>query len=148
MKIDGTYTFAAPRERVYVMLRDPQLLKECIPGCQTLDLQPDGRYQANIKAGVAAIRGTFLGYVQITDEQADQSYRLIVEGSGGPGFVKGEAVITLTDEEGGTHIEVVGDGQVGGMIAGVGQRVLLPAARMMMNQFFGCMQGKIEAVGH
>jgi carbon monoxide dehydrogenase subunit G len=145
LKIDGNYTFAAPRERVYVMLRDPGLLKECIPGCQSLDLQDDGRYLMKVQAGIAAVRGTFTGHVQITDEVASQGYKLVVDGSGGPGFVKGEAVISLTDAEIGTQVTVAGDGQVGGMIAGVGQRVLLPAARMMMNQFFGCMQGKIEA---
>jgi carbon monoxide dehydrogenase subunit G len=145
LKIEGSFKFAAPRERVYEQLRDPDLLKLCIPGCQSLDRQEDGRYVAKIQAGIAAVRGTFTGHVQITNEVASESYTLIVEGSGGPGFVKGEAVVSLADAEDGTQITVAGDGQVGGMIAGVGQRVLLPAARMMMNQFFGCMQGKIEA---
>jgi carbon monoxide dehydrogenase subunit G len=145
LKIDGSFKFAAPRERVYEQLRDPDFLKLCIPGCQSLEKQEDGRYLARIQAGIAAVRGTFTGHVQITDEVALESYKLSVEGSGGPGFVKGEALISLADAEGGTQITVAGDGQVGGMIAGVGQRVLLPAARMMMNQFFGCMQGKIEA---
>ncbi len=145
VKIDGSYTIAAPRERVYAMLRDPALLKQCIPGCQSLERQEDGRYLARIQAGVAAIKGTFSGHVQIADEVAPTSYRLIVEGAGGPGFVKGEAVVTLSEAENATKVDVAGDGQVGGMIAGVGQRVLLPAARMMMNQFFGCMQSKIEA---
>ncbi len=145
MKIDGSYTFAAPQQRVYELLRDPTLLRQCIPGCQSLDLQEDGRYLAKIQAGIAAVRGTFSGHVQITDEQEPAHYRLVVEGSGGPGFVKGEAVVTLEPAEGGTHVSVAGDGQVGGLIAGVGQRVLLPAARMMMNQFFGCMQSKIES---
>jgi carbon monoxide dehydrogenase subunit G len=145
LKIDGSFKFAAPRDRVYEQLRDPDLLRQCIPGCQSLEKQEDGRYLARIQAGIAAVRGTFTGHVQITDEVSGESYKLVVEGSGGPGFVKGEAVVSLSDAEGGTQIAVAGEGQVGGMIAGVGQRVLLPAARMMMNQFFGCMQGKIEA---
>lgn len=145
MKIEGTYTIAAPRERVYTMLRDPDLLLQCIPGCQSLVRQDDGRYLAKIQAGVAAVKGTFNGHVQISDEMAPSSYRLLVEGSGGPGFVKGEAVMTLSEVDDATRVDVAGDGQVGGLIAGVGQRVLLPAARMMMNQFFGCMQSKIEA---
>jgi carbon monoxide dehydrogenase subunit G len=127
------------------MLRDPVLLFQCIPGCQSLERQEDGRYLAKIQAGVAAVKGTFTGHVQISDESAPESYRLIVEGSGGPGFVKGDAVVTLSEAESATRVAVAGDGQVGGLIAGVGQRVLLPAARMMMNQFFGCMQTKIEA---
>src|SRR5579859_1918477 len=99
------------------MLRDPDRLRECIPGCQSLDLQPDGRYLAKIQAGVASIKGTFTGHVQISDEQEPTQYRLIVEGSGGPGFVKGDAMITLATADGGaTQVSVAGDGQVGGMI--------------------------------
>jgi carbon monoxide dehydrogenase subunit G len=127
------------------MLRNPDLLKQCIPGCQSLELQPDGRYLAKITAGVAAVRGTFTGHVQISDEVQPSQYRLVIEGSGGPGFVKGDALVSLATVDNATQVSVSGDGQVGGMIAGVGQRVLLPAARMMMNQFFGCMQSKIEA---
>lgn len=145
LKLEGSYTIAAPRDRVYNKLRDPELLKQCIPNCQSLELQPDGRYAAKIQAGIGAVRGTFTGHVEITDEMAPSRYRLVIDGSGGPGFIKGEAVVSLTVVPEGTHVAVAGDGQVGGMIAGVGQRVLLPAGRMMMNQFFRCMQSKIEA---
>ncbi len=145
MKVEGTYNFAAPRAYVYQALRNPDLLQECIPGCQSLTLQEDGRYLARLQVGIAAIRGSFSGYIQITDENEAASYRLNVEGSGGPGFVKGTGLVSLSDSEKGTRVDVDGDAQVGGMIAGVGQRVLLPAARMMMNQFFECMQKKIEA---
>ena len=146
MKIEGTYTIAAPRELVYRTLRDPQALQECIPGCQELTLQEDGRYLAKMQVGIAAVKGTFTGHVQITDEQPPSSYHLHVDGSGGPGFAKGEAIVTLSDVESGTRVDVAGEGQVGGMIAAVGQRVLMPASRALMNQFFGCMQSKIEAL--
>jgi carbon monoxide dehydrogenase subunit G len=145
LKVEGSYLVAAPRDRVFDSLRNPTFLQQCIPGCQSLELQPDGRYLAKIQAGIAAVKGTFTGYVQITDEHSPTSYRLVVEGSGGPGFVKGDAVVSLSEVDGGTKVDVNGDGQVGGLIASVGQRVLQPAARSMMNQFFGCMQSKIEA---
>jgi carbon monoxide dehydrogenase subunit G len=145
LKIEGTYTIAAPRERVYATLRDPAALQQCIPGCQELVLQPDGRYLARLQVGIAAVKGTFSGHVQIADERPPEGYRLVVEGSGGPGFVKGEATITLHEIPEGTRVEVNADGQVGGMIAAVGQRVLLPAARALMNQFFGSMQKRIES---
>ena len=147
MKLDGNYVIAAPRERVYEKLRDPVYLKECIPNCESLELQLDGRYLAKIKAGVGAVRGTFTGHVEISNEVPPSTYRLVIDGSGGPGFIKGEAVVTLTEVPEGTNVAVAGDGQVGGMIAGVGQRVLLPAGRMMMNQFFGDMKKMIEAAG-
>ena len=145
MKIEGTYTIAAPREVVYQTLRDPRALQECIPGCQELILQDDGRYLAKMQVGIAAVKGAFSGHVQISDEQPPSSYRLSIEGSGGPGFAKGEAVISLVDVENGTRVDVSGEGQVGGMIAAVGQRVLVPASRALMNQFFGSMQSRIEA---
>ena len=145
MKIEGTYTIAAPRSLVYATLRDPAALKECIPGCQELTLQEDGRYLAKMQVGIAAVKGSFTGHVQITDEQEPSSYRLVVDGSGSPGFAKGDAIVTLSDAENGTRVDVNGEGQVGGMIAAVGQRVLLPAARSLMNQFFTRMQSKIEA---
>lgn len=135
----------APRERVYQMLRDPDLLQGCIPGVQTFQAEGPNRYVAKLQAGIAAIKGNFSGVVEIDDEVPPSSYTLRVEGSGGPGFVKGVAKVTLTDVGNATKVDVDGDGQVGGMIAGVGQRMLLPAARTMMNQFFGCMQSKIEA---
>jgi carbon monoxide dehydrogenase subunit G len=98
-----------------------------------------------MQVGIAAVKGVFSGHVQISDEQPPLSYRLSIDGSGGPGFAKGEAVISLVDVENGTRVDVSGEGQVGGMIAAVGQRVLVPASRALMNQFFGSMQSKIEA---
>lgn len=146
LKIEGKYSIAAPRDRVFDLLRDPHLLRECIPNCEQLTEVSPGRYEATIRAGIGAIRGSFTGHVQIADVQSPNTYRLLVEGSGTPGHVKGDALVTLTDATSGTDVSVDGDGQVGGMIAGVGQRMLLPAARSMMNQFFGCMKDKIEAM--
>jgi hypothetical protein len=95
-----------------------------------------------MKVGVAAIRGTYKGKVAIVDKEAPTSYTLQVEGSGGPGFVKGEAKVTLEPGEDSTLVKVDGDGQVGGMLAGVGQRMLPGVAKMLMNQFFECLMGK------
>jgi carbon monoxide dehydrogenase subunit G len=93
--------------------------------------------------GVAAIKGTYKGKVAIVDRQPPQQYTLEVEGSGGPGFVKGTAVISLAPEGEGTQVSVAGDGQVGGMLAGVGQRMLPGVAKMLMNQFFDCLKARL-----
>jgi len=145
LKLEGSYTISAPRDRVFDLLRDPQLLRTCIPNCEELTEVSPGRYEATIRAGIGSIRGTFTGHVEISDLQPPTSYRLLVEGAGGPGHVKGDAHVTLADAADGTRVDVLGDGQVGGLIAGVGQRMLLPSARSMMNQFFTCMKTKIEA---
>ena len=77
-----------------------------------------------MKIGVAAVKGTFEGKVRLMDKQAPDSYKMAVEGTGGPGFVRGETVITLSDIADGTRVSYTADLQVGGLIAGVGQRML------------------------
>ena len=99
-----------------------------------------------MKVGVAAIKGTYKGKIAIIDRDAPQVYTLQVEGSGGPGFVKGTARIHLEEAGEGTLVHVEGDGQVGGMLAGVGQRMLPGVAKMLMNQFFDCQVAKLKAL--
>lgn len=143
MKVEGAYNFPAPPERVWALLMDPENLRSCIPGCEVLTETGPDRWDATLKVGVAAIRGTYKSTVAITEKEQPTSYSLRVEGSGGPGFVKGVAKITLAPEEGGTRVSVDGEGQVGGTVAGVGQRMLGGVARMLMNQFFECLKEKL-----
>lgn len=127
---------------------DPARIASCIPGCERLE--PDGadRYKAAITIGMAAITGTYEGTVVMTDKVEGQSYRLAVEGQGRPGFVKGDAAITLREvasESGGpnTIVDVKGTVQMGGTIARLGQRLIASAAKMMQDRFFACMQAKL-----
>lgn len=143
MKVDGAFSFPAPPERVWALLMDPENLRSCIPGCESLtETEPD-HWDAVLKVGVASIRGTYKSKVAITDKNEPTSYSLRVEGSGGPGFVKGVANISLVAEGEGTRVTVDGDGQVGGTVAGVGQRMLGGVARMLMTQFFECLKTKV-----
>ncbi len=143
MKLEGSYLFPGPPEKVWDLLLDPESLRACIPGAQTLDETGPDQWDATLKVGVAAIKGTYKGKVAIVDKQSPRAYTLQVEGSGGPGFVKGSAVVTLAAEGDGTRVAVAGDGQVGGMLAGVGQRMLPGVAKMLMNQFFECMKERL-----
>ncbi len=143
MKVEGSYTFDAPRDRVWSVLLDPASLQGCIPGCETMTTTGEDQYEAVMKVGVAAIRGTYKGKVRIADKQEPDRYKLLVEGSGGPGFVRGEAQIELVDQGGSTLINVQGDGQVGGTVAGVGQRMLGGVAKMLMGQFFECLRKRL-----
>jgi carbon monoxide dehydrogenase subunit G len=145
MKVEGAYTFPAPREQVWTLLLDPEALRGCIPGAESLTETGPDSWDAVLKVGVAAVRGTYKGKVSITDKQEPEKYTLNIEGSGGPGFVKGSAIITLTPDGDGTRVAVDGDGQVGGMIAGVAQRLIGGVSKMMMDQFFGCMAKKLES---
>ena len=99
-----------------------------------------------MEVGIGPIKGTFHGKISMKEKTPPLSYRLIIEGSGAAGFVRGEGALTLQDEAGDqTAVHVSGDGQVGGVMAGVGQRLFEGVAKQLMGQFFQCMQGRLAA---
>ncbi len=145
MKVEGSFTFKAPPERVWQVLQDPEALRSCIPGCETLEASGPDEWRAALKVGVAGIRGSYTGRVQIADRNEPHSYRMSVEGTGGAGFVRGSGLISLTPKgEAETDVKVEGDAQVGGTIANVGQRLLGGAVKMLMGQFFGCLAKRLD----
>ena len=144
MDVTGTYSFNATPERVWDLMMDPAAIAACIPGCEKLEPEGVDRYRARITIGLAAITGTYEGTVVITEKIEKSSYRLAVEGQGKPGFVKGDAAITLRPDGGGTVVELTATVQTGGAIARLGQRLIGAAAKMMQDRFFACMQGKLE----
>lgn len=145
MKIEGTYTFKAPRDQVYKILLDPDALKACLPGVQRFEKVGEDQYEATMKIGVAAVKGEYTGKVQIRDKQEPSHYAMDIEGSGGPGFVKGVGTVDLEETAGGTLIKYAGDAQVGGMLAGVAQRMLPGIAKMMAGEFFKAMEKQLQA---
>ena len=145
MKIEGGHEISVPRQRVWDAFLDPERLRQAIPGCERLEALGNDEFKATMKVGVAAVKGTFEGKVRLSDKKAPDSYRMAVEGSGGPGFVRGEAVMTLTDTPGGTRVSYSADVQVGGLIAGVGQRMLGGVSKMMADQFFNRMTELLQA---
>src|SRR5712692_4999391 len=136
MKIEGTHQLNAPRERVYALLTNPEVLRRCIPGCESLEKTEEDTYAATLKAGVGVVKGTFKGNVKLEEMRPPEHYRIVVDGKGGPGFVKGSGDFDLEEKDGGTLIKYTGEMQVGGTIAGVGQRMIQGAAKMMASQFF------------
>jgi carbon monoxide dehydrogenase subunit G len=145
MKIEGSHEVPAPRAKVWEAFFDPDLLRQAIPGCEKLEAIGDDEYKSTMKIGVAAIKGTFEGKVKLSDKNPPESYRMFVEGSGGPGFVRGSALITLTDSDGGTRVSYSADVQVGGLIAGVGQRMLGGVTKMMADKFFEKMSELLQS---
>ena len=143
MELKARYTFPGPVGRVWDLLMDPEMISSCLPGCDAFEPIGDDRYRVVLNAGVAAVTGTFEGAVQITEKQPPVSYKLAVDGKGRPGFVKGEATITLTEDAAGVTIDVAATAQIGGLIAQVGQRLLGATARMMMDRFFNCLQRQL-----
>lgn len=142
MTLDGTYTFNAPRDRVWQLLNDTTVIASCIPGCEGLEPLGDDRYRAKVVASVAAIGGAFEGTVAMLDKVAPDSYRLVIDGSGTPGFVNGESRITLREDGAATIVDVASTMEVGGTIARLGQRLVGSVSKMMMDRFFACLAGK------
>lgn len=134
MKMQGTYTLPAPIDQVWAFLMDPEAIAKVMPGCEALEETAPDTYRATLKIGVAAVKGTYSGSVQLLDKTPPTSYRMLIEGSGTPGFVKGEASVVLTAEDNQTVLAYDADTQVGGLIANVGQRMIGGAAKMIVKQ--------------
>jgi uncharacterized protein len=147
VKVAGEYALPAPPERVYELLQDPAILAKCIPGCEGLDRIGQDEYAMRMKIGIASISGRFDGKVRIADQKPPHSFRLIVEGAGKIGFMKGDGVITLAAGAGGSNVQFEGEVQVGGTIANVGQRLIETTAKMIIKRFFDELAEEASALG-
>ena len=145
MKLEGKYKFAAPQQKVWEAFTTPAILKEAIPGCESLTEYEPQKYDARLKIGIPGVKGTYSGKFEIVDAQPPNQCRMIGEGSGTPGFLKTETAIQLTAEGNATVVNYQGDIQVGGLIAGIGQRMIGGIAKMMLNQFFKQMSQGLES---
>jgi carbon monoxide dehydrogenase subunit G len=136
MKINGAYTVAVPREKAYALLQDPVVLAKCMPGTDHLDKIGDDEYEMKMKMAIASFSGLFTGKVKIVDANPPDSFRLLVEGAGKVGFLKGQGLLTLVPVGGSTEIKYEGDVNVGGTIAAVGQRLIDTTSKMIIKKFF------------
>ena len=137
MKIKGKAVLNAPRDRVWAALNDPTVLVRTIPGVERLEAVGEDRYRMSITAGVASIKGTYLGNVALTDPAPPDAFTLKASGAGAPGTVDADVRVTLEDAaDGGTLVSYSADAVVGGAVGGVGQRVLAGVARKTAGEFF------------
>jgi carbon monoxide dehydrogenase subunit G len=136
VKIAGKHTLQMPRERAYDLLHDPAVLARCMPGCESLERVGDGEYAMRMKMALASVSGLFQGKVRTAEPNPPSSFRLLVEGAGKIGFMKGDGLLHLVGEDGVTELTYEGEVQVGGTIAAVGQRLIDTTARMMIKRFF------------
>jgi carbon monoxide dehydrogenase subunit G len=136
LKIAGSYTLPVPAEQAYPMLQDPEVLARAIPGCEGLEKIAEDEYRMKMKMAVASLSGAFDGKVRIADKNPPSSFRLMIEGTGKLGFMKGDGLLTLTGRDSETEVAYDGDAQVGGTIAAVGQRLIDATAKMMIKKFF------------
>lgn len=146
MELVGEHTFNVPREKVWTFMLDPEVLKACLPGCEKLEAVGEDEYIATMKIGISFIKGTFTGKVKITDKNEPASYSMQVEGSGPQGQVSGVGALELVDVDGtSTIVKYKGDANVRGSLARVGARMIQPAARTIVGQFFSKMESEAAA---
>ena len=143
MHIQNSYTFDAPPRAVWDLLVDIDAVAACLPGCESMDPVGENTYRVVLTMGIAAITGRYEGTIEMTDLEPPNSYRLVVEGRGTPGFVTGGGAISLRESDGDTLVAVDGTVQVGGTIARVGQRLIGSVAKRMMDRFFACLQARL-----
>jgi uncharacterized protein len=137
MKVTGTATMESPRDQVWEALTDPAVLVRTIPGCQRLEAVGPDEYRVTVSAGVAAIKGVYDGEVRLSDQRPPDGFVLNARGAGAPGTVDATIVVSLaTDEENRTRLTYDADAVVGGMLGGVGQRMLTAVTKRTANEFF------------
>jgi carbon monoxide dehydrogenase subunit G len=147
MQLNATYTFDTPIDKTWELLMNTEAIGSCLPGCRGLQPVGDDTYSVELGVAVAAISGDFKGSVSLRDKNPPTSYRLIVDGSGRQGFIKGQAEMTLVPDGERTIVRIAADADVGGMIARVGQRLLEGVARTMMDRFYGCLVARAASGG-
>jgi hypothetical protein len=128
---------AAPRQKVWEALNDPEILRQCIPGCQSLEKTADDKFDATVAIKIGPIGARFAGAVALSDLDPPNGYTIMGEGQGGPaGFARGGARVKLADAEGGTRLTYDVDAEVGGRMAQVGGPIIDATAKQLANAFF------------
>jgi len=145
MKIQGQYKLPVPQQKAYDALMDPDMLARTLPGCEALEPVGPDEYKMKMKVALAAMQGLFEGKVKLEDANPPTGYTLKVEGKGRIGFINGGGSFTLEpDGENETTVNYEGDVKVGGMIAGVGSRLLDMTSKMMIKRFFSSLTKELE----
>ena len=145
MDMKGEYRITAPRQKVWDALNDPEILKQCIAGCQELDKTSDTEFTARVHTRIGPVSAKFIGKVELSEIDPPNGYCISGEGQGGvAGFAKGGAGVTLTEDGGDTVLVYEANATVGGKLAQIGSRLIDATARKMADEFFGKFA---EAVG-
>lgn len=147
MELTGDYAIPASREDVWQALNDVDVLKECIPGCDTLDRQSDTEMTASVTAKVGPVKAKFKGRVLLSDIDAPNGYRIDGEGQGGAaGFAKGGAIVNLASQGNETLLTYKVDATVGGKLAQIGQRFIDATAKKMADEFFSALAQQLSPI--
>ena len=148
MVMDGEVQLPAPREVVWAKLNDAEVLKACIPGCESLEKLSETEFQAVAVVKIGPVKAKFKGKVRLSDLDPPNSYRISGEGEGGAaGFAKGGAKVSLADKDGGTLLTYDVEAQIGGKLAQLGQRLINSAAKKTADDFFAKFAAAVRQAG-
>jgi carbon monoxide dehydrogenase subunit G len=146
MKLEGEYVFNGPREEVWELVRDPDVLSSALPGTQSLNRVSDNEYEGEMNVRIGPVAGVFSGRIVVSDEVPPESYTLTVDGKGAPGFARGTGHVQLIDQgDGTTLMKYEGDVQIGGKLASVGQRMLDTVSKSMTHQGLETLNKALQA---
>jgi len=145
MDMTGERLIAASRPSVWAALNDPEVLKACIPGCDSLEKTSDTQMRASASIKLGPVAAKFAGKLNLSDMDPPAGYKISGEGQGGAaGFAKGEAVVRLSERQDGTLLSYTVQAQVGGKIAQLGGRLIDATAKSMADQFFKKFAAQLE----
>lgn len=146
MKLEGDHIFKGPREEVWAMFRDPEVLSSALPGTQKLNKLSETEYDGTMNVRIGPVSGSFSGKLLVSDETPPESCTLTVDGKGAPGFAKGVGHVKFAPQDDGTtHMTYEGSLDIGGTLASVGQRMLDSVSKSMIRQGFEALDKALEA---
>jgi carbon monoxide dehydrogenase subunit G len=144
LEITGEYQIDAGREAVWQALNDPEMLKKCIPGCESLEQVSETEFNAKVTAAIGPVRAKFNTRLSLEDLNPPKSYRLVGESKAAAGFGSGSALVSLAESGGGTLLTYEADFKVGGKLAQVGSRLVVGATKKTADDFFGAFSREID----
>ncbi|WP_027214316.1 CoxG family protein [Burkholderia sp. WSM2232] len=149
MELTETHTLPVSQQRTWDALNDTEILRACIPGCESIDPDGENAYLVTLSAAVGPVKARFKGRMQLTDIDAPNAYNIVFEGQGGAaGFAKGNARVTLeADGDASTKLSYTASAQVGGKLAQIGSRLVDGAARKIAGEFFKRFGAQVGASG-
>ena len=146
MKLTGSYKLNVKKKIVWQALNNPDILKQCIPGCESFEKKSDTIFNAAATNQIGPMNATFSGTVTLSNIQDNQSYTLSGEGQSSVGFVNGSADVKLTEENESTTLSYEVDVNVGGKVAQLGSRLIDGVAKKMSNYFFGRFSDLVDPI--
>jgi len=148
LEMKGEYALPVAPAELWRLLNDPEVLAKVIPGCNAVRVVGEDRYEMGLKLQVGSVSGEYMGSVAVSDKQEPAHYVMTIEGQGSIGFMKGSAAFDLEAQgEGKSLLRYAGSAEVGGVVAGVGQRVLSGVAKFLAGRFFKSLEKHIEQAG-